>query len=275
MLRILWSSRSAMAAQQEKLDSISNNIANVNTEGYKRVDTSFKDLVYETLNKRGYPVNKDNAEQSYNGTGVRASEWTRDTKQGNLTETSLKTDLALDGQGYFQVQLPSKNDDGSFKKAYIRGGSFSIDGNGDLVDKSGNKLAIEFNDNATPEDKQFTADNFTVDEFGSVHKLDANGDKVVGKINIYNVISGDSLKSIGDNLYAVNTEEVNGVEVPVEVPFAADNTSIRQGFVELSNVDLGREMTDMIVAQRAFELSSKAMKTADDMWGMANNLRGK
>lgn len=264
-----------MSAQQEKLDSISNNIANANTDGYKKTDVNFKDLVYETLNRVGYPVNEANADKSYNGTGVRTTEWSRDNSQGNLNNSGLNTDLAIDGQGYFQVLLPQQDADGNYKKAYTRVSSFNIDANGELVDKNGNKLNIDWINGTTAEDRRLTTENFSVDEAGYIRKKNGNADSVVGKINIYNFISGDSIKSIGENLYDINTQMVNGVEVPAEVPYINENASVRQGFTELSNVDLGKEMTDMIIAQRSFELSSKAMKTADEMWGMANNLRGK
>jgi flagellar basal-body rod protein FlgG len=264
-----------MSAQQEKLDSISNNIANVNTEGYKKIDVTFKDLVYETLNRSGSPTSEANGDSSINGTGVRAAEWIRDTKQGNLTETGESTNLAIDGQGYFQVELPERNADESIKIAYTRSGTFNIDSNGALVDKNGNRLAIEFYNNALPEDKLFTKDNFKIDEHGAVIKTNGPREKEVGRINIYNVAGQDSLKSVGNNLYEVNTESVNGIEVPVERPYIVQDSSIRQGFLELSNVDLTKEMTEMIMTQRAFELSSKAMKTADEMWGMTNNLRGR
>ncbi|MCM0650429.1 flagellar basal body rod protein FlgG [Clostridium swellfunianum] len=275
MLRILWGSRSSMTAQQEKLDSISNNIANVNTEGYKKVDVSFKDLVYETLNRNGYPTNVKDGASSINGTGVRTADWTRDASQGNLSETTQKTDLAIDGQGYFAVELPEKNADGSSKLAYTRSGSFNLDADGSLVDKNGNRLFINFYEGTQQEDKQFTKDNFTVDEQGRVIKTDGNVNKEVGKINLYNVVGQDSLRSIGNSLYVIDTQNINGVEVPVERPYLEEDSSIRQGLLELSNVDLTKEMTEMIVTQRAFELSSKAMRTADEMWGMANNLRGR
>jgi flagellar basal-body rod protein FlgG len=275
LLRILWSSRSAMSAQQEKLDSISNNIANVNTEGYKKVDVTFKDLVYETLNRSGNPISEANGVSSINGTGVRTAEWIRDTRQGSLTETSESTNLAIDGQGYFQVELPQKNADGSIKTAYTRSGAFNIDRSGTLVDKNGNKLTVDFYDNALPEDKLFTKNNFKIDEKGVILKTDELGTKEVGRINLYNVAGQGTLKAIGSNLYAINTESVNGIEVPVEKPYVVQDSSIRQGFLELSNVDLTKEMTEMIMTQRAFELSSKAMKTADEMWGMSNNLRAR
>jgi flagellar basal-body rod protein FlgG len=275
VLRILWSSKSAMAAQQEKIDSISNNIANINTEGYKRVDVNFKDLVYETLNRKGYPVNEKNSTSSYNGTGVKTSEWLRDDKQGNLTETSVTTDLAIDGEGYFEVILPVKDDNGNYKKAYTRGGSFNIDSEGNLTDKNGNKINIIFNKNIPDKDRKFTSENLKIDYKGNVYKSDNNSMILVGKLNVYNVNGDNSLKSIGDNLFIVNTENINGLEVPVEVPYLVEDSNIMQGMIELSNVDLSKEMTDMIVAQRAFELSSKAMKIADEMWGMANNLRSR
>jgi flagellar basal-body rod protein FlgG len=275
LLRILWSSRSAMSAQQEKLDSISNNIANVNTEGYKKVDVTFKDLVYETLNRSGSPTSEANGASSINGTGVRTAEWIRDTKQGNLAETGESTNFAIDGKGYFQVELPERTADGSIKTAYTRSGTFNIDRDGILVDKSGNKLSIAFYDNALPEDKLFTKNNFKIDKNGAILKTNGPREKEVGRINLYNVAGQDSLKSIGNSLYEVRAESVNGIEVPVERPYIVQDSSIRQGFLELSNVDLTKEMTEMIMTQRAFELSSKAMKTADEMWGMTNNLRGR
>lgn len=259
-----------MMADQDKLDNISNNIANVNTDGYKRTDVSFKDLVYENLNRTGYPNDKE----SYNGTGVRTGEWARDNSQGNLTQTGQSTDLAIDGKGYFMVQLPDKSSDGTFKTAYIRNGSFNVDGEGNIVDKNGDKLMIDFT-SGSEEDKHFTSDSFKVDESGRVFNTVNGTSKEVGKLNLYDVVSPDSMKSIGNNLYTVDTQNVNGVQVPVEKPYNVQDSAIRQGYLELSNVDLTKEMTDMIVAQRAFEMNSKSMRTADEMWGMANNLRSR
>jgi flagellar basal-body rod protein FlgG len=264
-----------MGAQQEKLDSISNNIANVNTEGYKKVEVSFKDLVYETLNRNGYPNSTEGADSSINGTGVRAGEWSRDKGQGNLSETGESTNLAIDGEGYFEVLLPDKNEDGSFKTAFTRNGSFNLDSDGRLVDKNGNRLNIKFEDNLTDDQKSLSKDKFEVDQQGNVFKKENGDSQKIGQIILYKVSGEDSLRSIGSNLYAVNTSNLNGVEVPVETPEVVQDSTIRQGFLELSNVDLTKEMTDMIMTQRAFEISSKALKTGDEMWGMANNLRGR
>ncbi|KZL94159.1 flagellar basal-body rod protein FlgG [Clostridium magnum] len=267
MIRALWSSRAAMNAQQEKLDSVSNNISNANTVGYKREDVSFQDLVYETLNRKGTPTGGNNTDTLINGTGVKATNWLRDTSQGSLKETGQNTDLALDGEGFFRVTLP----DGS--KAYERSGSFNIDSAGEIVDKNGNRLDVALTEegaNMLSSGTVLTTDNFAVKENGDVYlAVDNNGSKsslLYGKINIYNPVGQNSLRSIGENLYVPSAGATVNITTDV---------SIMQGFVELSNVDMGKEMTDMIVAQRAFELSSRTLKTADEMWGLVNSMKGR
>lgn len=260
MLRILWNSRSGMMAQQEKLDSISNNIANVNTEGYKKVDVSFRDLVYENLERTGYPNSNDPNYPSQNGTGVRASDWIRDNKQGALNQTGVNTDLAIDGEGFFAVTTPNGS------TAYTRNGSFNVDANGDVVDKNGNRLNIQFDANLQPGDNKFSSDNFIVGQNGDVSKKIGDSFKHVGKINLYNFIGQNALNSVGQNLYVPS----QGAQM-----YNASDFDIHQGFLEASNVDIASEMTDMIVTQRAFEFNAKGLSTADDMWGIANNLRAK
>lgn len=263
MLRILWNSRAGMNAQQDKMDCISNNLSNVNTSGYKKEDVSFSDLVSESLNRQGYPIAKNTQRTvaPYTGTGVKTTEWIRDFSQGNLNETGMKTDLAIDGAGLFRVTLPSG------EKAYIRSSNFNIDGNGKLVDNNGDRLDITY---YKPENQVvLNHDNFTVGEDGTITVTNGNEKgTVVGKINLYNAVGDNSFVSIGNNLYKPNT----GVTV---YQVATKDASILQGVNELSNVDLSEEMTDLIVTQRAFELNSKGLKTADDMWSMVNNLRGK
>lgn len=266
MLRLLWNSRSSMMAQQDKLDSISNNISNVNTNGYKKIGASFKDLVYESLDRKGYPVSSDKNGKTVlqNGTGIRLSEWTRETTQGNLKSTGTSTDLAIDGIGYFEVA--QKN--GS--KAYTRSGSFATDSTGTIVDQNGNRLSIV---DASGKDiniangtYKFNPNNFKIDEKGLVTMKDTNGDAPIGNIKILAAIGNNSLMAAGDNLFVPKP----GVQV-----LASTDYAIRQGFLELSNVDIATEMTEMLVTQRAFQLSSSTLKTADEMWQMANNLRGK
>lgn len=260
MLRILYNSKTGMMAQQEKLDSISNNIANSETDGYKRTNVEFSDLVYETLNRQGYPVSKDS--KAVTGTGVKANGMTREDTQGRLNPTGLSTDLAIDGTGYFKVTLK----DGT--NAYTRASNFTIDSAGSLVDSSGNKLVIDYKNGYSNVDS-----NLKVDQDGNLYKQDNNNMINIGKINIYDVnrlnsnsIVSDPLISVGENLY----KPQDGVAMKV----GAD-ASINQGYTEMSNVDIGKEMTDLILTQRAFELNSKGLKTADDMWGMVNNLRSR
>lgn len=263
MLRVLWNSRGAMNAQQEKLDSISNNIANINTVGYKREDVNFQDLVYETLNRTGYPTNENSQKDIINGTGVKATSWIRDTSQGQLRETGSKTDMAIDGDGFFRVVLP----DGS--KAYERSGSFNIDAIGDIVDKNGNRIDIAFTEEGSQmfnSGKIFTSDNFAVNKNGEIYVSVDDRSVLYGKIDVYNVVGQDSLMSVGGNLYVPK----NNAQM-----YANKDADILQGFVEESNVDAGKEMTDMIIAQRAFELGSRSLKTADEMWGLINSMKGR
>ena len=281
MLRVLWSGRSAMYAQQEKLDAISNNIANVNTEGYKREDVSFQDLMYETLDRKGYPVSEGQSKNLINGTGVKTGPWIRDKTQGVISNTGSNTDLAIDGNGYFKV---FSND----KEYYIRAGNFNLDNKGNLVDKNGNILEIDRNiENIIDEDEDYdfdddyedydddfgegqrktplTKDNFYVEKDGRVYLKDAKKPRLIGKINVYDAVGENAFISVSDNLY----KPVQGVNPE------AVNSDVLQGYVERSNVRMEKEMSDMIISQRAFEFSSRAVKTADEMWGMINNLRGR
>lgn len=260
MIRSIWNSRSGMAAQMDKLDTISNNMANSTTVGYKRVDVKFNDLMQEDLNKLGYPVSE--GKRQFTGSGVKSTEIERDNTQGNLMQTNMNTDLAIDGKGYFKVI------DSEGKSFYTRGGSFSIDSSGTIVDKSGNKLVIldAGGANINRQGTGFTNDSFIVDNSGYIRS-----DKHRGlRIPIYDTIGDSSMKSIGDSLYVPKNDGNTRKNIIESKDF-----SLLQGFTEQSNVDLGREMSELIITQRAFQLNSTALKTADEMWGMANNLRGR
>lgn len=254
MLRSIWYSVSAMNAQQDKLNSISNNLANVSTVGYKSEDVNFQDLMYETLNRDGYPVNENSPTALITGSGSKTTEWVRDTSQGSLTETNKKSNLAIDGQGFFRVTTPSG------QTAYERAGNFNVDSSGRLVDDDGNVVNIE----SVQVSGNLNNNNFTINRQGYVYIREGNQDRLYGKINIYNVVGQDSMTSIGDNLYTPK----QGTQI-----YQNNDASIYQGYLEQSNVDTGKEMTDMIVSQRAFELGAKALSTSDDMWGMINSMR--
>lgn len=256
MLELILHNKSSMNAQQQKLDAISNNIANMETTGYKREDVDFSDLVYDTMQRRGYPTSTvaagDTIQQ--NGTGVRANGFIRDNKQGSVEQTNLCTDFALDGSGYFKVIKA----DGT--AAYERAGNFKLDSSGTLVDENGNKLEVNFTNGAV----QLPYNNFTVASDGTLSVKDGATSTIVGKINVYDVVGQASMISQGDNLYVPK----DGAQI-----YQTNSTNIMQGYQEKSNVDVAKEMTDMITTQRAFELNSKSLTTADEMWQMVNNLR--
>lgn len=255
MLRTLWTSKSGMNAQQNKLDTISNNIANSSTTGYKRVDVDFKDLLSESLNRKGYPINNTNASM---GTGVKTTDAYRESTQGHLLDTGISTNLAIDGEGYFRVT----REDGSY--AYTRDGSFRIDGQGRLVDSKGNFLNIEYTNGFTEDTVSFSTSNLLIDTSGGIYTKRGETFIKVGDIPLYTAIGDDAFASIAENLYV----PVEGVQVN-----RTTEADIYQGFLEGSNVDIATEFTDMIVTQRAFQLSSKGIQTADEMWGMINSLR--
>lgn len=274
MLRILWNSKSGMIAHQEKLDCISNNLVNVNTNGYKKVDSSFSDLVYETLNRKGYPITKNNnrINDPYNGTGVKSNEWIRDNKQGSLKESGLSTDFAIDGEGYFRVTL----NDGKNTKAYTRNGNFRINANGELVDMNGNRLDINYNAGFNNNNVEFSQDNFIVLEDGTIMVRNQNDSyNNVGTLSLYTIVGQKSLVSIGNNLYVPAKDENGNILQMTMIPPQDNRYSILQGYEECSNVDMASEMTDMIIAQRAFELNSRGLRTADEMWSMINNLKSR
>lgn len=255
MLRTIWTAKSGMNATQEKLDVISNNLANVNTTGYKKIDVGFKDLLSESLDKLGNPLNDKDATM---GTGTKTSEWSIDKTQGVLQETSISTDLSIDGEGYFKVV----NDDGY--EAYTRDGAFTTNLNGQIIDNKGNKLEINYLNGYSEDTVQFNKDNFLVDKNGEVYLKEDKNFVKVGEIPIYTAIGDKAFVSIGNSLYT----PANGVTIE-----RSNNFEIYQGTLEASNVDIGAEFADMIITQRAFQLSSKGITTADEMWGMINNLR--
>lgn len=253
MYGIMHVSKSGMSANQNKINVISNNMVNATTTGYKRLEVEFQDLVRESLNRDSYPVNKANTDI---GTGVRAGNEIRNTMQGSLKQSGITTDLAIDGEGLFRVIRPNNT------YAYTRSGEFAVDSSGKIVDDAGNVLDIQFYNNNSYATAGLTNENFTVDKNGQVYA----GDGLVGRINLYNVTGDNDFLSIGDSLFVPkpgsNLNVVNG-------------SNIMQGYTEMSNVNLGQEMTDLISVQRAFQLNSRGITVADDMWSMINNLQSR
>lgn len=253
MYRLFNTSKSGMTANQNKLEILSNNISNVNTTGYKKLDTQFSDLISQTLNIRAYPTNSPDAQK---GTGVKLSDPVRNLEQGILKQTGLKTDLGIDGEGFFKVM----NKYG--EPVYSRNGNFSIDGYGKIVDPNGHILEIEFEQGINYDNAGINHENFSISKSGQVmvnHKL-------IGNVKLYEPSGDTAFISNGDSTFSIN----NGGYV-VE----SKSASIIQGTSEMSNVSLQDEIVELIKTQRAFQLSSKGVRVADEMWSIANNLKSR
>lgn len=255
MIRSIMTSKTGMNAQQERLDIISNNLANSSTYGYKKMNVGFKDLFQESLDRKGYPIYDKDATM---GIGTRTSDVYRDNKVGNLVTTGVSTNLSIDGEGYFKVFKA----DGT--EAYTRDGSFKIDSSGQLVDSCGNRVEIQFANGRSYNNTTLNENNFVVGQDGTIYMNGNNTFTEIGKINVYTATGDNAFKSIGNNLFVA----ADGVQVR-----ESNDYNIEQGYLEGSNVDMGEEMVNMIVAQRAFQLTSKCLQTSDEMWGMINGMR--
>lgn len=252
MFFILNNSKTGMIAQQQKLDIISNNMVNVNTHGYKKLDSSFTNLYYKDLHSKGIPTTKEKASL---GTGVKNTGATRNKSQGSLQMTGVKTDVAIDGAGFFKIV------DGNGQVAYTRSGALNVDLFGRLTDKDGNIIDVTYNEGINPVNTGLTNSNLVIDKNGYISTSDGG---TIGRINLYDTSGSNSLISKGDNKFVPANENVIMFQV---------SSDFFQGHLEMSNVDVGQEMTDMIMAQRAYQLASKGVTTADEMWSMLNNIR--
>ncbi|GAA7494209.1 flagellar basal-body rod protein FlgG [Helicobacter pylori] len=261
MLRSLYSATSGMLAQQTHIDTTSNNIANVNTTGFKKSRADFNDLFYQAMQYAG--TNTSNTTSSPDGMevglGVRPSAITKMFSQGSPKETENNLDVAITGKGFFQVQLP----DGT--TAYTRSGNFKLDEQGNLVTSEGYLLIPQI---TLPEDT--TQVNIGVDGTVSVTQGLQTTSNVIGQITLANFVNPAGLHSMGDNLFSITNASGDAI---VGNPDSQGLGKLRQGFLELSNVRLVEEMTDLITAQRAYEANSKSIQTADAMLQTVNSLK--
>ena len=261
MLRSLYSAATGMVAQQTSIDVTSNNIANVNTVGYKKQRAEFADLFYQTMEYAGTSTSATTTSPTgiNVGLGVRPTAVTKLFSQGNFKETGNNLDLAITGNGFFKVQLP----DGS--EAYTRNGSFKVDANGQMVTSDGYPLVPNI---VIPPD----AVQISIGTDGTVSVLQAGQTQSsqIGQITLTNFVNPAGLHSLGDNNYINTTASGDPIE-----GVAGQNGlgQIRQGFVEMSNVQLVEEMTDLITAQRAYDANSKAITTSDEMLKTVNQLK--
>ena len=253
-MRSLYSAASGMAAQQNRLDNIANNLANINTTGFKKSRESFQDLFYQELTVGG--ANSGQSQIQVGG-GVRTAGMNRDNSAGSLTATGNPYDVAIQGDGFFVLQTPDGN------PVYTRDGSFKLDGNGTLVSSSGLRLA---GDISIPTDQ---VERMEILADGTVQAIFAgdNAFTAMGQIEVSSFVNPNGMRALGGNIFAQTPE--SGEPQPVDV----NQVELRQGYLEGSNVDVAQELIEMIMAQRAFELNSKAVQAADETMQTAVNLR--
>jgi len=253
MLRSLWIARTGLEAQQTNLDVISGNLANVSTNGYKRSRAVFEDLLYQNLRQSGAQSSQQTQLPTglTIGTGVRPVATARIHTQGNLQQTGNALDVAINGQGFFQVLLP----DGT--TAYTRDGALQRDSQGQLVTASGYPVQPAITVPATAQSLTIGRDGtVTVTQPGS-----ATGTQI-GTIQLANFVNPAGLEARGENLYV---ETASSGSPTTGAPGANGIGTVQQGFVETSNVNVVEEMVNMIQAQRAYEINSKAVQSADQM----------
>ncbi|EML3442618.1 flagellar basal-body rod protein FlgG [Proteus mirabilis] len=253
MIRSLWIAKTGLDAQQTNMDVISNNLANVSTNGFKRQRAVFEDLLYQTIRQPGAMTSEQtNAPSGLQiGTGVRPVATERLHSQGNLAQTNSTRDVAIKGQGFFHVQLPDGTD------AYTRDGSFQMDQNGQLVTSSGFQIVPAI---ILPE----TAKKVMVGRDGivSVEIEGSPAPQQVGQLTLTTFINDSGLESVGENLYL----ETASSGAPTEnAPGINGAGLLYQGYVETSNVNVAEELVNMIQTQRAYEINSKAISTSDQM----------
>jgi flagellar basal-body rod protein FlgG len=253
MIRSLWIAKTGMEGQQTKLDAISHNLANVATNGFKRGGVVFEDLMYQNLRSPGAATSEQTQLPTglQVGLGVRPAAITRNFSQGTLQNTGNNLDLAVKGEGFFQIQMP----DGS--TAYTRDGGFQSDSNGQLVTNAGFTVqpGITIPGNAL---------SLTVSPTGSV-SVTLPGQvqpQTLGQLQLASFINPAGLESRGGNLFG---ETAASGTPNTAAPGSTGHGTLAQGFVETSNVNVVEELVSMIATQRAYELNSKAITTSDQM----------
>lgn len=269
MMRSLWTAGSGMKAQQFNVDVISNNLANVNTTGYKKERSEFKDLLYQTmgrayvLDQTGKPVNLQV------GHGAAIGSTVRNFDSGNMDKTDSTLDFAIEGEGFFTVLGP----DGTVQ--YTKDGSFKIGVTEDGLRRLTTSDGYSVLDDVEQEiifDEDVDISKLVVTPQGQISYVDQEGETValnqtMGMVNFPNKYA---LEAIGRNLFSRNAATGEPIQANEDT---AGKSLISQGFLEASNVQVVDEMVKLIVAQRAYEVNSKAIQTSDDMLQMANNLK--
>ena len=254
MMNSLYTAATGMAAMQMNVDTIANNLANVNTNAFKSTRLRFEDLLYQQVGDR-----QAARQGAQSGMGVAPARTELSFAQGDMKDTGVQSHLAIGGSGFFQVAMP----DGTI--GYTRDGSFGLDNNGQLVSSSGYQLEpiIGVPLEAEPNSLTITPEGLVTARINGI--VD-----VLGQLELAQFGNPEGLAALGSNVYAAT---VNSGEPVIGNPGANETGLVKQGSLEGSNVSVMNEMVEMINAQRAFESVSKVITTSDEMLGIANSMR--
>ena len=266
-LTALYSAATGMKAQDVNMDVIANNIANVNTTAYKKVRANFQDLMYQRLNPSGAVDSENNRipSETIVGLGVQLVNTQRDFSEGRLEATNRKLDVAIEGNGFFQIEVPEGlSPDGV---AYTRDGNLYVDADGQLVTGQGYRLTPNITFDTT-----FIPDSVDVAVDGTISYALPGSTTLTqaGQLELAFFTNPEGLESVGQNLY-IQTD-ASGTAT-TGAPGSSSLGTIIQGHLESSNVELVEELVNMIRAQRAFEFNSQTIKTADEMMQVVTTLR--
>ena len=263
MVRSLWTAATGMNGQQANIDTVANNLSNVNTSGFKKQRVEFEDLIYQTVKTAGTPATEDTITPVgvQMGHGVKVGATLRMFDQGSLQNTGNISDVAIQGEGFFRVLQY----DGSY--GYTRDGSFKIDANRQLVTANGLKVLPEI---TFPEGYRQDTINISQDGRVTVRVADQDTPVEVGQVELYRFENPAGLSAAGENLY--KQTPASGNSIAGRPGFEGFGKSIHK-FLEMSNVSTVSEMVSMIVAQRAYEFNSKAIQTSDNMLQTAASLK--
>lgn len=261
MMRSLWTAASGMVAQQANIDVISNNLSNVNTTGFKKSRTDFQDLMYQTMRQAGSSTGPDTKLPTgiQMGHGVRQVATQKIYTQGSYQATGNALDIALEGDGFFQITMP----DGTL--SYTRDGALKQDDTGRIVTSEGYPIEPAITIPQGSLEISISADGRVTAKIPG-----QNTPQELGQMQVVRFINPAGLDSMGGNLL----QETAASGAPIASNPGADGAgTIRQKFLEMSNVQVVEEMVNMIVAQRAYEINSKAITTSDQMLEQAANLK--
>ena len=270
MVRSLWTAATGMIAQQTNVDTIANNLANVNTQGYKTQVNEFKSLLYQNIQTQTTSANGENKPVGAQvGLGVRNASISSIFTQGNLVASESSTAFAIDGKGFFAV----RGEDGN--TYYTRNGNlqFTLAANGNMLATTDGLPVLSTAGNPIILGNNYIVSDITVGKDGSLYYPDANENlQPIGiTIGVFQFNNPNGLEKMGESLYAVTA--ASGQAINEATSNIVERSTVVQGYLESSNVQVVDEMVNMIVAQRAYELNSKAITASDEMLQQANNLR--